>query len=92
MTKPGKFLTSTVGLNACHLASSGANAAPRMTRIEVYDSGSNSVTLVPVSGHNLAEKPGRTRISREHYDAVDNRTTAKVELARALMALCLYEA
>ena len=92
MAKPDKFLTGTVGLNACNLASSGANAAPKMTRIEVYDGGPDSVILVPVSGYNLAEKPGRTRISREHYDAVNDRTTARVELARALMALCHYEA
>ena len=92
MAKPDKFLTDTVGLNACRLYDSGSDAAPKMTRIEVYDDGPDSVILVPVSGHNLTEKPGRTTISREHYDAVDDRTTTKVEFAQALMALCRYEA
>lgn len=89
---PGKFLTSTVGLNAIFTPNRSTFLAPSMTRIEVYDDGPNSCMLVPVSGHNMAEKPGRTRISRERFAQIKDAAETNVEFARALMALCHYEA
>ena len=92
MTEPRKFLASTVGLNAIFTPNRSTFRAPRMTRIEIYNTDPNCLMLVPVSGHNMSEKPGRTRISRERFAQVKGAAGTNVELAQALMALCHYEA
>ena len=80
------LIRTTVGLNATF-----NDTAPKLVRIECYkvDKG---MMLQPVSGHNLAIKPGVKIISREDYDAIPRDAYDDTVFARACMSLCGYEA
>ena len=86
MTAPKKFIRSTVGLNATF-----NDAAPKLERIECYET-DKGVLLQPVSGHNLAIKPGVKIISREDYDALPRDACDDTVFARACMSVCGYDA
>ena len=89
-----KFLTYSVGLNAFPKNAAGVLAQPRMTKVQVSrgrnpTDPANAFKLQAVSGHNLAEKPRFYTMSEEDYQ---NLPTDSVERARAMLALCGYEA
>ena len=89
-----QFLTYSIGLNAFPKNAAGVLAQPRMTKVEVSRSRNptdptSAFKLQAVSGHNLAEKPGFYTMSEEDYQ---NLPTDSVERARAMLALCGYEA
>ena len=84
-----KFITMTVGLNACRIRSSGVLQQPKMTKVAAYLIEGSRVKLQAISGHNLAEKPGFYTMSEEDYQ---NLPLEEVERARAMLALCGYEA
>jgi hypothetical protein len=86
MTASKKFIRTTVGLNATY-----NDTAPNLVRIECYET-DKGMMLQPVSGHNLATKPGVKIISREDYDALPRDAYDDTVFARACMALCGYEA
>ena len=92
-----KFLTYSVGLNAFPKNAAGVLAQPRMTKVRVSRSRNptdptdptSAFKLQAVSGHNLTEKPGFHTMSESQYDALP---TDSIERARAMLALCGYEA
>ena len=92
-----QFLTYSVGLNAFPKNAAGVLAQPRMTKVQVSrgrnptdpTDPANAFKLQAVSGHNLSNKPGFHTMSEEDYQ---NLPTDSVERARAMLALCGYEA
>ena len=84
-----QFLTYSIGLNACRTLSKDALQQPKMTKVAVYLIEGGRAMLQAISGHNLAEKPGVYTMSEEDYQ---NLPTDSVERARAMLALCGYEA
>lgn len=86
MTATKTLIRTTVGLNATF-----NDTAPKLVRIECYKT-DKGMTLQPVSGHNLANKPGAKTISREKYDALPRDAYDDTVFARACMSLCGYEA
>lgn len=77
-----QFLTYSIGLNATR------TGTPSLTKVSVYKTGA-FIMLQAVSGHNLSNKPGFYTMSEEDYQ---NLPTDSIERARAMLALCGYEA
>lgn len=86
MTATKTLIRTTVGLNATF-----NDTAPKLVRIECYKT-DKGMMLQPVSGHNLATKPGVKIISREDYDALPRDACDDTVFARACMSVCGYDA
>ena len=83
-----KFITSTVGLQAMH-----PMKKTMLVRIEAYRNADNSVTLKPVSGHNLApiNAVAHVKVSAEEWS--DRPFNAYNDTREAIWALelCGFE-